>query len=203
MHSFDLPGTLRRIRRLADMSQRELGQACGVSQAVVAQAESGRRDLKVGTLAAAAALAGLRLTLVNGDDVEVQPMSPEGVRDRGRRRFLAHLDTRRAGAGHWLYEPRRDRPEPSFTVTRDRTSRDARRHAGGTPDDHHDERAAGVPTDHADARRRERERRFLAGEFAHVREGFVCTCPGECDELDDRSGRPVHAAGCPCNCDLA
>src|SRR4051794_12058442 len=106
MHSFDLPGTLRRIRRLADMSQRELGQACGVSQAVVAQAESGRRDLKVGTLAAAAALAGLRLTLVNGDDVEVQPMSPEGVRDRGRRRFPAHLDTRRAGAGHWLYEPR-------------------------------------------------------------------------------------------------
>ena len=30
-----------------------------------------------------------------------------------------------------------------------------------------------------------------------------CTCPAECDQLDDRSGTPVHANGCRCHCDIA
>jgi transcriptional regulator with XRE-family HTH domain len=211
MHPFDLPGMLRRIRRLADVSQRELARACGVSQAAVAQAETGRRELAVGTLAAAAALAGLRLTLLDGTGTEVVPMSPDTVRDRGNHRFPAHLDTRRADEGRWLYEPRRDRPEPSFTVTRDRANRDAGRHRRGTPDDHHPERPGDSPADRAAARRQERrradaaerERRFLAGEFAGIDLRFECTCPAACDELDDRSGRPVHAPECSCDCDLA
>jgi transcriptional regulator with XRE-family HTH domain len=208
---FDLSGTLRRIRRLADVSQRELARGCGVSQATVAQAETGRRDLRVGTLAAAAELAGLRLTLLDAQGTEVLPMSPDTVRDRGYNRFPAHLDTRRADEGHWLHEPRRDRPEPSFTVTRDRASRDASRRRLGAPDDHHPERPGDSPADRAEARRRqhrrqraeERERRFLAGEFARLPDAFVCSCPDGCDALDDRSGKPVHAEECPCLCDIA
>jgi len=42
---FDLSGTLRRIRRSADLSQRELADACGVSQSVVARAEAGQREV--------------------------------------------------------------------------------------------------------------------------------------------------------------
>ena len=49
----------------------------------------------------------------------------------------------------------------------------------------------------------DRERRFLAGEFAGIDLGFDCTCLELCDELDDRSGRPVHAPECACDCDVA
>jgi transcriptional regulator with XRE-family HTH domain len=207
---FDLCGVLRRIRRLADLSQRELAGAASISPAAVAHAEAGTRDLPVASLARAAAVAGLRLTLLDGAGSEVGAMSADGVRDRSRRRFPAHLDTRRSDERGWLYEPRRDRPETWFTFTRDRDGRDARRRADGTPEDHHEFRADDSPADRAAARRREywrsrteeRERRFLAGEFADVPEPLICTCPAACDDLDDRSGRPVHAEDCPCCCDL-
>jgi len=48
----------------------------------------------------------------------------------------------------------------------------------------------------------ERERAFLGGERAGRPEPFTCICPPVCDELDDWSGRPVHAEQCPCSCDL-
>ena len=208
---FDLCGALRRIRRLADVSQRELAAAAFISPAAVAHAEAGTRDLPVASLARAASLAGLRLALLDNAGSEVGAMSADGVRDLSGRRFPAHLDTRRSDEGVWLYEPRRDRPETSFTFNRDRARRDAGRRAAGAPEDHHAFLAGDSPADRAQARRREyrrgqeeeRQRRFLAGELAHVAEPFVCTCPSACDDLDDRSGRPVHAAGCPCNCDLA
>ena len=44
---------------------------------------------------------------------------------------------------------------------------------------------------------------FLAGEFRHSTTAFTCSCPPACDELDDRSGKPVHAPGCACDCDVA
>jgi transcriptional regulator with XRE-family HTH domain len=70
---FDLTGMLRRIRRTADMSQRELAQALGIAPAVVSHAEAGRRGMAVGLLARAAALAGLRLVLLDeaGREVDV------------------------------------------------------------------------------------------------------------------------------------
>jgi transcriptional regulator with XRE-family HTH domain len=39
---FDLTSALRRIRRRANLSQRELGAACGVATSVIAHAEAGR-----------------------------------------------------------------------------------------------------------------------------------------------------------------
>jgi transcriptional regulator with XRE-family HTH domain len=209
--TFDLPGALRRIRRLADVSQRELARACGLSQSVVAQVENGRRDLKVSTLAAAARLADLRLALLAADGSEVHGMRPDTVLDLAGRRFPAHLDTRRSDDVPWLYGPRRDRPPTSFTFHRDRDTRNSSRRRAGTPVDHHERRAGDSPAERVSARRREylrrraeeRQRAFLAGEFRHVDDGFTCSCPPRCDELDDRSGKPVHAPGCACGCDLA
>ena len=209
MPAFDLSGALRRIRRLADLSQRELARACGLAQSVIAQAESGRRDLTVGTLATAARLADLRLALLDRDGAEVHGMGPDTVRNLGRRRFPAHLDTRRSDDVPWLYEPR-DRPATSFTFDRDRGARDSRRHRAGTPEDHHLRQADDSPAGRAAARRcaarREAaaafQRRLAAGEISPV-EPFDCQCPDACDELDDRSGKPVHAPECACGCDLA
>ncbi|MFD2091606.1 helix-turn-helix domain-containing protein, partial [Blastococcus deserti] len=81
MTGFDLPGTLRRIRRLADRSQRELAVELELSKSAIAAAESGRRDLPVSALARAAALAGLRLALLDADGAEVAGMAPDAVRD--------------------------------------------------------------------------------------------------------------------------
>jgi transcriptional regulator with XRE-family HTH domain len=72
---FDLSGALRRIRRIADMSQRELAAACGLSQSAVARVENGRGDLVVGELCRAAAVADLRLALLDPAGEAVAEMS--------------------------------------------------------------------------------------------------------------------------------
>jgi HTH-type transcriptional regulator/antitoxin HipB len=209
--AFDLPGALRRVRRMADLSQRDLAAAAGVSPSAIGQAESGSRDMPVRLVATIAALAGLRLALVDDGGTEVTPMTDEAVRDMGGRRFPAHLDTRYSDEGWWHDAHRYSRHRPWYTFDRDRERRDAHRDRAGTPEDHLLARPGDSPAARAEARRREyrrqkaeeRERRFLAGEFAHLPDAFICSCPQECDELDDRSGKPVHVEGCPCGCDVA
>jgi HTH-type transcriptional regulator/antitoxin HipB len=207
---FDLCGALRRIRRRADLSQRELAAAAGLSPAAVARAEAGTRDLPVRALAHAAQLAGLRLALLDRDGVECPGMTADGARDRGGRRFPAHLDTRYGDEGWWYDAHRYGRERPWFTFDRDRRVRNAHRLGDGTPEDHHVPQAGDSPEERAEARRREyrrrvadeHRRRFEAGEFRRLADSFTCTCPPRCDELDDHSGRPVHAPGCPCRCDV-
>lgn len=211
MGAFELAGSLRRIRRIADLSQRELALAAAISASAVAHAEAGTRDLHVAALVRAANAAGLRLALLDAEGTEVLPMASDAVRDLSGRRFPAHLDTRRSDTVPWLYEPRRDRPPTSFTFHRDRDARNSSRHRGDTPDDHHPDRPGDSPQERAAARRRdhlrrraqERQRAFLTGELAGIEPGFDCTCPAACDELDDRSGKPVHAPECMCDCDVA
>lgn len=208
---FDLGGALRRIRRRADLSQRELAAACGVAQSVVAQAESGRRGLAVDALVRAAEVAGLRLALVDAEGAEVAPMTADAVRDQGNRRFPAHVDTRYSDEGWWHDAHHYSRPRPWYTFDRDRRARDQGRRRRGTPEDHLLPGPGDSPGDRASARRREywqqraaeRERAFLAGELSGIDLTFDCSCPAACDELDDRSGQPVHAPGCSCGCDLA
>jgi transcriptional regulator with XRE-family HTH domain len=207
---FDACGALRRLRRNADLSQRELAATLGVSKSLIAAQESGERAIGVDLLVRAAALTGLRLALLDEDGHEVTAMAADAVRDLGGRRFPAHLDTRRSDEGRWPHEPRRDRPETAFTVTRDRGSRDACRRVAGVPPDHHAATPGDSPAERRTARRLralrersdERRRQLLAGELAGIGDGFTCTCPPACDELDDRSGRPVHAEDCRCCCDV-
>jgi transcriptional regulator with XRE-family HTH domain len=208
--AFDLSGTLRRIRRRADLSQRELAQACGISQSAVARAERGSHDLPTGVLVRAAALAGLTVALVDGTGQEVAPMSSDAVRDRADRRFPAHLDTRYVEDGWWHDNHHYGRARPWYTFDRERSRRDVLRGRAGVPDDHQLPRPGDAPEERAAARRleywrrraQERERRFLAGELALRSDPFTCTCPPRCDELDDWGGRPVHAEDCTCSCDV-
>lgn len=207
---FDLRGALRRVRRLADLSQRELARNASIPPSTLAHAEAGTRDLPVQSMARAAAVAGLRLVLLDHSGSEVASMSDTAVTDVSGRRFPAHLDTSRSDAGTQLYEPRRDRPETSFTYRRDRGPRDDRRRVAGTPSDHHPALPEDSPAcrrvarrlDAARERAAERERRLLAGEFARLPDSFECACPAVCDELEDWSARPVHADACPCRCDV-
>ncbi len=207
--SFELSGCLRRIRRTADLSQRQLAERMGVPKSTLAAAEAGVRDLPAGRLADAAALAGLRIALVDAEGQEVSPMTPAGARDAARRHLPAHLDTVHADEVPDRWEHRPDRRQPWFTFALDRSGRDLRRHGLGVPDDHDVPLAGDSPRERAAARRRaarqrvreERERRVAAGNLRPA-EPFTCTCPASCDELDDWSGRPVHAEDCPCCCDL-
>jgi transcriptional regulator with XRE-family HTH domain len=207
----DLSGALRRIRRIADLSQRELAAGIGVSKSAVAAVEGGRRGLDARVLARAADLAGLRLVLVDEAGRAVPGMDPGAVVDEAGRRYPAHLDTRYTDEGWWHDEHRYSRPRLWYTFDRDRGRRDATRRLQGTPDDHQLPRPGDSPEQRAEARRlerwrarqAERQRRFEAGELSGVDDGFRCDCPPACDEIEDRPGPPVHAPDCPCGCDLA
>jgi HTH-type transcriptional regulator/antitoxin HipB len=209
MAAFDLPGALRRIRRTVDLSQRELARQLGTSKTTVAAVEAGSRGLDATILARAAQLAGLRLVLLDGDDREVQAMTDEAVRDALGRRFPAHLDTRYGDIDWWHGGSRYNREQPWYTFDRVRETRDFWRERFGTPEDHQLPQPGDSPAERRAARqraareeqRREVERRREAGELPE-REPFTCECPPACDELDDWSGKPVHAPECPCGCDL-
>jgi HTH-type transcriptional regulator/antitoxin HipB len=209
--ALSLPGVLRRVRRIADLSQRELAVAVGISASAVGSAESGARDLPLSVVARIAEVAALRLSLVDHDGQEIAGMAENTVRDTAGRRFPAHLDTRYSEDRWWHGPHRFHRTRPWYTFDRRRDLRDRNRERVGTPDDHQLPQPGDSPEQRAEERRRarsaakkeQRERRFLAGEFADVREAFFCTCPAECDHLDDRSGKPVHADGCRCHCDIA
>ncbi|SDC41272.1 Helix-turn-helix [Geodermatophilus telluris] len=211
MTDADLPGLLRRIRRTADWSQRDLARTCGLSKSSVAAIESGERGLDARVLSRVAGLAGLRLALVDGEGAVVAPMDAGAVRDEGGRRYPAHLDTRHGDEGWWHGPHRYDRPPVTYTFTRDRRTRDEVRELRGTPPDHQRpqpgdglaERAAARRAAARRAREEERRRRLDAGELAPADLRFDCSCPPECDELDDRSGPPRHARDCTCGCDLS
>lgn len=207
-----LSGMLRRIRRAADLSQRELAERLGISKSAVAAAESGSGGLDVRVFARAAEVAGLRLAILDAESREVAGMDDDAVRDGAGRHYPAHLDTR-YGDEEWWYTHQghgHDREQPWYTFDRTRWVRDRVRARHGTPDDHQVPRLGDAPRQRAEARRdahwravaEERRRRFLAGEFADVDPGLTCTCPPECDEIDDGSGPTAHASACACRCDL-
>jgi transcriptional regulator with XRE-family HTH domain len=205
---FDLSGALRRIRRAADVSQRQLAAAAGASASAIAHAETGRRDLPARVLARAAALAGLRLALLDADGAEVAGMADDTVRDTYGRRFPAHLDTRLSDEGWWHGPERYSRRQPTYSFDRKRSDRDAVRARRGTPDDHLVPRRGDSPTARAAARqeairraqRADWERRRDAGELAPV-PVWVCDCSDGCAE-DEAGVRVAHTDDCVCRCDL-
>lgn len=129
----DLPGILRAARRQADLSQRELAKLAGVGAATVARLEMGS-----GTTATVAVLdrmleaAGCRLLVVDAAGAAVHPL-PGGPRDRGGRRYPAHLDVRRVvdGWGWWFTGYMTTfGPYPDFSFDLARHKRDCRRRMG-------------------------------------------------------------------------
>jgi transcriptional regulator with XRE-family HTH domain len=222
-----LGGLVRRIRRSADLSQRELARALGVSTGAVAQAESGARDLPATVLTRAAELAGLRFVLVDASGAEVPAMDDTAVRDRSGRRFPAHLDPRHGDVGWWHGPERYSRERPQFTFDRDRRERDDLRAAVGVPADHHvprpgdslEERAR-LRAEAAEAAWRTRWREGLAQHRLRLQERLrlglplfpdpTYTCPSACDDLlfadgplTARQQAVPHVEDCPCLCDLA
>lgn len=209
MAAFDLPGLVRRIRREADLSQRELARRLGTSKTTVAAVEKGNRSLDAWTLAQAAQLAGFRLVIVDTSGHEVVGMEDGTVRDSAGRRFPAHLDTRYGDIDWWHGDSRYTREQPVYTFDRVRETRDFWRERLGTAEDHQLPQPGDSPLERKAARQRaarekqrqDSERLREAGELPESTP-FTCECPPACDELDDWSGKPVHAPECACGCDL-
>jgi transcriptional regulator with XRE-family HTH domain len=215
-----LSALLRRIRRTADVSQRELAQRLGVSPTAVAQAETGHRDLPATVVMRAARIAGLRIALVEENGQEAPGMRSDTVRDGGGRRFPAHLDTRHGDQDWWHGSERYSRTQPWYTYDRDRGARDRLRDELGAPADHQTPQPGDGPEARARARREaaraaraaedrrwteERWRRGLPDAWAPT-----CTCPAGCDDLlfatsplTARENAVPHVDDCPCRCDVA
>jgi HTH-type transcriptional regulator/antitoxin HipB len=88
-----VPGLLRRIRRILDVSQRGLAALIDVSQSVVARWETGRTSPRVSVVLQLLGLAGLRAAVHDVESGEVvEPMRDDGARDRADRRYPAHVD---------------------------------------------------------------------------------------------------------------
>ena len=141
------PGLVRRVRRLSDLSQRDLAQRLGVSQSTVARWETGQSSPTLGVVEQILAFGGLRLAAVDASGATVAPMRDDAARDRAGRRFPAHVDldainwwvppglhlsvegivARRVAAEHRI-------PRIRYDGRRWRAIR--RRLQGGAPDDH-------------------------------------------------------------------
>jgi transcriptional regulator with XRE-family HTH domain len=205
---FSLSGALRRARRIADMSQREMATAASIARSTLAAAEASTRDLPVSALARAAAVAGLRLALLDAEGTEVAPMDDDAVRDMGSRRFPAHLDTRYSEEDWWHGQERYSREQPWYTFDRRRDLRDRFRAQDGTPEDHQLPQPGDSPEERSAARRRaalrrvheEWEERRAAGRLP-ASEPWICDCPAACAHLEDWQGPPRHSDGCRCRCD--
>ncbi|MEO5665208.1 MAG: helix-turn-helix transcriptional regulator [Nocardioides sp.] len=94
----EISGMIRRVRRSAKWSQRELAHELGVSQSAVAKWETGRTTPTARMLArvldlAKLSLAAVRQGVTQGDERSgaiVAPMKVETARDAADRRYPAH-----------------------------------------------------------------------------------------------------------------
>lgn len=100
----EIPGLVRRIRRILDVSQRGLAALLGVSQSVVARWETGRTCPRANVLQHLLGLANVEVGLRDKDTGDVvEPMRDDGARNRAGNRFPAHTDIK--VKGWWI--PRR------------------------------------------------------------------------------------------------
>ena len=91
--SYPISGLLRRARRIAGVSQRELARRVGVSASTVARAESGSIEPTLSVFARMLAVAGLHLVMVDEGGHVVTPMRDiPDTRNGGGWRYPSHLD---------------------------------------------------------------------------------------------------------------
>ena len=164
----EIPGLVRRIRRILDVSQRGLAALLEVSQSVVARWETGRTSPRARVLQRLLTMAGLRAS-VHSEETgeEVGPMRNDGSRDRGGKRYPAHVDLRVVGwwsprgatstAAFLLWRERsRARRDPFVRYRTHRHRRRIERRLFGTPDDHPSIRQLAAEAEHLDERREQR-----------------------------------------------
>lgn len=170
----EVPGLVRRVRRILDVSQRGLAALLEVSQSVVARWETGRTSPRVSVLQQMLRLAGLHVSVHDGETgEEVAPMRDDGARDRGGRRCPAHVDLTVTG---WWY-PRGAESTAAFLMWRQRSKerrdpaihfhtspilRRLHRLLSGTPDDHPSIIQLTAEAVHLDEVREERRERIWA-----------------------------------------
>lgn len=91
---YGLSEIVRRVRRTADLSQRELARRARVSPATVGAIEKGSRAPSLAALIRILLAANYQLVAVDGDGRLVLPLLVyQDVADLAGRRFPAHLDT--------------------------------------------------------------------------------------------------------------
>lgn len=205
-----VPGLIRRVRREADLSQRELAQAVGVDRSLVGRWETGEVAPSIAMLERLLALGEMRLAVVvargeveredEGERAgrtsgEVSPLRDDGVVDRARRRFPAHLDV-----GEWVNTVSGEvRPWAAR-----RAARDVRRHRKGeVPRDHPSAHDLAMARVEARQRRgealRERRLRLLRARVERGEPGEPqapdCFCPVPC------YGVTGCVSTCPCACE--
>jgi len=125
---FPFAGLVRRARRIADLSQREMAAAARVAPSTIGKIEARTLVPSVMTFMRILAAAGLHFVVVDDKGRIVQPMAEWGdTRDGAERLYPAYLDTiLDPEAGEWwgdIYGLVR----PPETFWRDRAARDAQR----------------------------------------------------------------------------
>lgn len=164
----EIPGLVRRIRRILDVSQRGLAALLDVSQSVVARWETGRTSPRTHVLQQLLRMADLQASFYSGESgEEVEPMRNDGGRDRAGRRHPAHVDLRVIGwwaprdsgstADFPAWQRRsRARRDPFVTYRTDPHRRRTERMLFGTPDDHPSIRQLAAEAEHLDELRAQR-----------------------------------------------
>jgi transcriptional regulator with XRE-family HTH domain len=91
---YPLSGIVRRVRRKADMSQRELAKYADVSATLIGSIETGTRIPSLPALQRILNAANYQLVVVDADGRLVVPLEVwQDVADGAGRRYPAHLDT--------------------------------------------------------------------------------------------------------------
>lgn len=89
-----LSGIVRRVRRHADLSQRELAKRAKLSRTLIAAIETGTRTPSLRALTRILAAAGYRLVAIDDHGRLVLPLEVwKDTEDGAGRRYPAHLDT--------------------------------------------------------------------------------------------------------------
>ena len=123
--SLPVPGLVRRVRRIADLSQRQLAEHLGVARSTIGRIETGTATPSLSLLVRLLATADLRLVVVDPDNHVVEAMRVWDNRlDGAERRYPAHLDI--------ILDPKRGDwwadifglARPPETFRRDRAARD-------------------------------------------------------------------------------
>ncbi len=176
MGPFDgqIPGLVRRVRRVLDVSQRGLAALLEVSQSVVARWETGRVSPRASVLHELLQMARLNALVRDEDGVEVTPMRDDGARDRAGRRHPAHVDLTVRGwwvprgsesTAHYLLWKHRSRlqREPQVRFHNCAWRRGIQRMLFGVPDDHPSLLQLAAEAEHFDERRADRRERARSG----------------------------------------